>query len=89
MGWWARGQSVGTPADGALGIHAGATTVICCDVNKPVRPSLHSEKVKILTSDCGFFLITQNKGNRTIADLRYGGKDIIRPSTLMFAPIKS
>ena len=29
------------------------------------------------------------KGNRTIADLRYGGKDIISPSTLIFAPIKS
>ena len=29
-----------------------------------------------------------HKGNRTIADLRYGGKDIISPSTLIFAPIK-
>ena len=28
------------------------------------------------------------KGNRTIADLRYGGKDIIILSTLIFAPIK-
>ena len=28
------------------------------------------------------------KGNRTIADLRYGEKDIISPSTLIFAPIK-
>ena len=28
------------------------------------------------------------KVNRTIADLRYGGKDIIRPSTLYFSPIK-
>ena len=29
------------------------------------------------------------KGNRTIADLRYQEKDIISPSTLSFAPIKS
>ena len=29
------------------------------------------------------------KGNRTIADFRYGGEDIISPSTLIFAPIKS
>ena len=29
------------------------------------------------------------KGNRIIADLRYGGKDIIIPSTLIVAPIKS
>ena len=29
------------------------------------------------------------KGNRTIADLKYGGEDIISPSTLIFAPIKS
>ena len=28
------------------------------------------------------------KGNRTTADLRYGEKDIISPSTLIFAPIK-
>ena len=47
----ARGLSVGASADGALGLHAGAveraTTVIGCDVNKPVKSSLHSEKVKI------------------------------------------
>ena len=30
----------------------------------------------------------ETKGNRTIADLRYGGKDMISPSTLIFAPIK-
>ena len=40
-----------TPADGAFSLHAGAveraTTVIGCDVNKPVKSSLHSEKVKI------------------------------------------
>ena len=39
------------PADGALGLHAGAveraTTAIGCDVNKPVKSSLHFEKVKI------------------------------------------
>ena len=39
------------PADGALGLHTGAveraTTVIGCDVNKPVKSSLHFEKVKI------------------------------------------
>ena len=29
------------------------------------------------------------KGNRTIADLRYGEKDIISLSTKLFAPIKS
>ena len=28
------------------------------------------------------------KGNRTIADLRYGGKDTISPSTQIFASIK-
>ena len=28
------------------------------------------------------------KGNRTIADLKYGDKDIVSPSTLIFAPIK-
>ena len=43
-----RGQSVGDPADEALGIRAGAveraTTVIGCDVNKPVKSSLHLEK---------------------------------------------
>ena len=27
-------------------------------------------------------------GNRTIADLRYGGKDIISPSTIIFPSIK-
>ena len=30
-----------------------------------------------------------NKGNRTIAELRYGEIDIIIPSILIFAPIKS
>jgi len=39
------------PADGALSLHTGAveraTTVIGCDVNKPVKSSLHFEKVKI------------------------------------------
>ena len=29
------------------------------------------------------------QGNRTIADLRYGGKDITSPSTLILPPIKS
>ena len=29
------------------------------------------------------------KGNRTIADLRYGQEDSISPSTLIFAAIKS
>ena len=28
-----------------------------------------------------------DKGNRTIADLRYGKEDIISPSTLIFAAI--
>ena len=46
-GCGARGQSIGAPADGALGLHAGAferaTTVIGCDVNKPVKSSSHSE----------------------------------------------
>ena len=44
-------DSVGAPADGALGLYAGAveraTTVIGCDVNKPVKSSLHSNKIKI------------------------------------------
>ena len=45
-------DTVGAPADGALGLlYAGAveraTTVIGCDVNKSVKSSLHSEKVKI------------------------------------------
>ena len=43
--------SVGVPADGALGLHDKAvdkaTTAIGCDVNKLVKSSLHSEKVKI------------------------------------------
>ena len=30
----------------------------------------------------------REKGNRTNADLEYGGKYIISPSTLVFAPIK-
>ena len=42
---------MGAPADGALGLNAGAvkkaTNVIGCDVNKPIKSSLHSEKVKI------------------------------------------
>ena len=41
----------GAPADGALSLHTGAveraTTAIGCDVNKPVKSSLHFEKVKI------------------------------------------
>ena len=52
------------PADGALGLNAGAveraTTVIGCDVDKPVRSSLHSEKVKLRKFYFGFFNITQN-----------------------------
>ena len=28
------------------------------------------------------------QGNRTTANLRYGGKDIISPITVIFAPIK-
>ena len=56
-------QTVGAPADGALGRHTGAvdraTTAIGCDVNKSVKSSLHSEKVKIRKSDCGFCNITQ------------------------------
>ena len=37
---------------------------------------------------CNWSLHVNNKGNRTIVDLRYGEKDIIRPSTLIFAPIE-
>ena len=52
------------PADGALGWHTEAveraTTAIGCDVNKPVKSSLHFEKVKFSESDCQFFNITQN-----------------------------
>ena len=47
----AGGQSVGAPADGALGRHTEAveraTTAIGCYVNKPVKSPLHSEKMKI------------------------------------------
>ena len=43
---------------------------------------------KPLTSTNLRQLILFGKGNRTIADLRCGGKDIISPSTLIFAPIK-
>ena len=47
----ARGQSVGAPADEALGRHTRsverAATVIGSDVNKPVKSSLYSERVKI------------------------------------------
>ena len=54
---------MGAPEDGALGLHTGAveraTTAIGCDVNKPVKSSLHSEKVKIRKSDFGFFNITR------------------------------
>ena len=43
--------TVGAPADGALSLDTGAveraTTAIGCDVNKPVKSSLHFEKVKI------------------------------------------
>ena len=50
-GCGARGQSVGAPADGDLSLHAGAveraTTAIGCDVNKLVKSSLHSGKLKI------------------------------------------
>ena len=57
-------KSVGAPADGDLGLHAGAVeraaTAIGCDVNKHVKSSLHCGKVKIWKSDGGFFNITQN-----------------------------
>jgi hypothetical protein len=43
--------SVGAPIDRVLGRHTEAleraTAAISCDVNKPVRSSLHSKKVKI------------------------------------------
>ena len=42
-------QEYKAPADGDLGLHAGAveraTTAIGCDVNKPVKSSLHSGKI--------------------------------------------
>ena len=38
---------------------------------------------------CGLgIIIDHGEGNRTVADLRYGGKDITSPSTLISAPIK-
>ena len=40
-----------------------ATTVIGCDVNKPVKSSLHSEKVNIGKSYRVFFNITQYNNN--------------------------
>ena len=36
----------------------------------------------------GLFYKYLHKGNRTIAELRYGVQDIISPSTLIIAPIK-
>ena len=60
----AGGQSVGAPADGALGWYTEAVgraiTAIGCDVNKPLKSSLHSEELKIWKSDCWFLDITQN-----------------------------
>ena len=48
----------------ALGRHTEgverATTGTGCEVNKPVKSSLHYEKLNIWKSDCGFFNITQN-----------------------------
>ena len=48
---WSKRTKFWDSSDEALGLHAGAveraTTVIGCDVNKPVKSSLHSEKVKI------------------------------------------
>ena len=48
-GGGAGGQSVWDPSDGALGRHTRAVerATTGCDVNKPVKSSLHSEKVKI------------------------------------------
>ena len=67
-GCGARGQSFGAPADGPLGLHAGAveraTTVIGYVVNKPVKSSLHSENVKIkkkLILDSSISLKIKNK----------------------------
>ena len=60
---WSKRTKCWAPAGGALGLHAGsverATTAIGCDVNKSVKSSLHSEKVKIRKSNCGFCNITQ------------------------------
>ena len=44
-------------------------------------------KKKILYSPV-VMLFMADKGNRTIADLRYEEKHIISPSTLIFAPTK-
>jgi hypothetical protein len=48
---WSKRTKCWAPADEALGQHAGAveraTTAIACDVNKPVKSSLHSERVTI------------------------------------------
>ena len=44
----AGGQSVWAPADGALDWHTEAVErAIGCDVNKPVKSCLHSQKVNI------------------------------------------
>ena len=45
----------------------------------------HQSKVQHIL----MYNINSHKGNHTIADLRYGGENIISPSTLIFAPIKS
>ena len=48
---WSKKTKCWGPADGAFGLHTGAveraTTVIGCDVNKLVKSSLHSKKVKV------------------------------------------
>ena len=48
---WRKRTNSWAPADGARCLHTGAveraTTAIGCDLNKPVKSSLHFEKLKI------------------------------------------
>ena len=48
---------------------------------------IYTEDVKLFCV-MSFSALSCDKGNLTIADLRYGEKDIISPSTQIFAPIK-
>ena len=43
---------------------------------------------RAILEELNFNIILFSKGNISIADLRYGKKDIISPSRLIFAPIK-
>ena len=60
--------------------------------NAPIQENSRSmESVQIkapILSHLMHSSLVPHKGNRTIADLRYGGENNISPSTLIFAAIK-